>query len=235
MKDEKKLQEEFDEYFGGVNLPDNMTADAKLHVKRRKNTGLIWLKRLAPIAAAAVLIVAFTVFFNLAPRANGGSDGFDSPQNQGNTSPQYSFYTADKLIPENMDITVADKIAGLKFTEKFIFKKNVSASVTAYSDAAGRLIFAEINVSLIYNGYRHDGVIIAEFTDRYVCLDDMKDYLEGSNRTYYDMEYVYNGGEDKGEPVHRVFACKNDVKYYISVTTAQKSGYMLYVDWIYNN
>lgn len=227
MNNDKKLKEEFDEYFKGVNLPDNLTADAKTHVKKHNKISFKWVYALAPIAVAAVLIIGYAAYMNLIPGS--GSSPMDGKDE--NTAGDY--YSSQSLAKENLDINAASAMVGLEFTKAFEYNRNVYADLFAYRSADSEIKFVEAAVTVLHYGYRHDAVIIAEFADK--CLEDKRDFLEGEEKSYMGNSYIYNSGYDNGEPVHRIYTVYKNVKYYISVTTSEQAGYLVYLNLIYNS
>lgn len=232
--DDKKLQNEFDEYFEGVNLPRNMTADAKAQVKPRKRDIRKWFLRLAPVAAAFIFIVAASVAFmnKLSPfnEAN-GSDQPSAPSNtdKNDASTRYSYYTIDELTGKRIDPYSASNVKGLEFAKDLADAQNSNINLTAFYES-GNLILAQAVISLLRNGYRHDAVLYVEYTDEYCCFEELKDYIKGESLPYRGYELICNQAYDEGESVYTVYTYADGVKYYLYVMTSEPYGYRLYFD-----
>lgn len=218
--DDKRLQSEFDSYFKGAQLPDNMTADAKAQVKPRKRESLKWIFRLAPVAAAFVVIVAISI-------------GLYSNFNSENYPAQSNTYYIASLNSGQIDPYSAGKIEGLEFAARLAYTSNANVYVTAYYDD-DTMYIAEAEITLLHNGYRHDTVLYAEFTDDDLYCEELKDFREGSHRYYRGYDYILNTSYDEGENVYTVYLNTGKVKYYLSVMTAEEYGYEIYLKFLEN-
>lgn len=222
--DDKRLQTEFDEYFKGAALPENITADAKSHVKPRKRDIGKWILLLAPIAAAFVLIVTASVaFLNRTPINNGATD---------NT--RYSYYTAAGLDEKHIAPYSAKDIKGLEFVQSLAYKPDANINLTALYESEN-MVLAKAEISLLHDGYRHDAVMYAEYTDEYYCFEELKDYHTGDKLYYRGYDYIYNLTYDEGESVYMIYLYTGGVKYYFSVMTSEPDGYKIYLDLLKNN
>lgn len=239
--DDKRLQNEFDGYFEGVNLPRNITADAKAQVKSRKRDIRKWFLRLAPVAAAFIFIVAASVaFVNRLSPFNGengsdkfnGSDSADNDKDNGaNTG--YSYYTIDELTAKHLDPYSAININGLGFAENLANAPNSNVNLTAFYKSEN-LVLAQAEISILHNGYRHDAVLYVEYTDEYYCFEDLKDYITGEELPYRGYDLIFNTSFDEGENVYTVYTYAGGVKYYLYLMTAEPNGYELYFDFLKN-
>lgn len=219
--DDKRLQTEFDEYFKGAQLPENITADAKAQVKQRKGQSLKWFFRLAPVAAAFAIIIAVTIVFY--GRFNAPADG-----PEGAEPPAYSYYSASSLTAENIN-PYESAPQGLEFIGNLIEKRNSSVEVCAYySD--GELTLAQADVSLLQGGYRYDATIFVEYTDEYCCYEELQDYLSGETINRAGRSYILNTDYDEGEKVYKVYFKNGNIKYYLYVMTAAENGYLKILD-----
>ena len=95
MKD-NRLEEEFDEYFKGVNIPDDITADAKKSVKVKRSIMPKFTKFLS-VAASIVLVFAVSLAVILKTDFNRVSD--NNPSN-GNTSDNNEGNVSDNNPPD---------------------------------------------------------------------------------------------------------------------------------------
>ena len=227
--DDKNLQSEFDGYFKGANLPENITADAKAQVKPRKRDIRKWFLRLAPVAAAIVLIVALSVVFinrfesSIAP----GSDGNFSESN----GDRYTYYSSAELSqPVLMDPYSAKGVKGLKFAEELYDSPNSTINLTAFYQGEN-LVLTKAEMSFLHNGYRHDAVLYVEFTEEYYCFDELKDYFEGNERYYLGYDCILTEKYDEGENVYMLYTQASGVKYYLSVMTSEPEGYRAYFNF----
>lgn len=222
--DDKRLQTEFDGYFKGASLPENMTADAKAQVKPRKRDIRKWFLRLAPVAAALVFIVAALVTNRFSP--SGNDQGADP-----NASANYSYYTIEALTDRYIDPYSAADIKGLEFAPKLANKPNSDINLTAFYEN-DNITLAKAEISFLHNGYRHDAVMYVEYTDKYYCYEELRDYLTGNERYYRGYNYVLNKAYDEGEDVYMVYFSTGGVKYYLSVMTSERDGYTIYFDFL---
>lgn len=226
--DDKRLQSEFDGYFKGANLPENMTADAKAQVKSRKRDIRKWFLRLAPVAAALVFIVAALITNRFSP--SGGDTG--NAGNSGDNTPNYRYYSAAELTEKYVDPFTAD-IKGLEFAKKLAFIPNSNINLTTFYENEN-IMLAKAEISLLHNGYRHDAVMYVEYTDEYYCFEELKDYHTGSDQYYRGYKYVYSESYDEGENVYMIYMRTGGVKYYFSVMTSEPFGYRIYFDFLKN-
>lgn len=210
---DKKLQREFDEYFEGTNLPEDITADAKARLRQKKRGG--FFKWLVPVALAVVLvsvgfIAAYMDFSANFQTGNGGNSA---------NSPQYTYYSSSSLSESPIDPYSAGEIKGLTFAEKLAKSGNASVRLTGFEDENG-LKYALASASMIHGGYRYDAVIYAEYTEEYLCLEELKDYLSGSERILCGRVCIFSASYDNGENVYKIYFRSGGVKYYLSVITS---------------
>lgn len=214
---DKKLQHEFDEYFEGANLPENITADAKAQVRTKKRGG--FLKWLAPAVLAAVLLSVgiLAVYMNFSPV-------FQSANNPNSADhPDYIFYSSAPLTEAPIDPYSADDIKGLDFAKKLAVSKYTTVRLSGFSDGSD-LKYAQATASMIQNGFRYDAVIYTEYTEEYVCLDELQSFLSGTERIMNGCSCIFNTSYDRGENVYKIYFIKNGVKYYISVMTSDNEN-----------
>ena len=151
MKD-NRLEEEFDEYFKGVNIPDDITADAKKCVTPRRKVMPKFVK-FASIAASFVLVfaVALTVIFKndfKKGSSNGGDASVDNTRpdapdssapgtpdsddqfsggSEGNSSGgavRFKLYTDSDLINRDENVySLSSLDSSLKLIENFALAK----------------------------------------------------------------------------------------------------------------
>lgn len=231
--DDKRLQSEFDGYFSGANLPDNMTADAKAQVRPRKREIRKWFLRLAPIAAAFILIVSVSVVFInrfMPSNVSGGSNAGSAPP-PSDGSAKYVYYTAETLSSKRMDPYASTDIDGLEFVYDLTQVPNSNIYLTVFFQNEN-MVLAKAEISLLHNGYRHDTVLYAEYTNEY--FDELKEFLDGDERRYLGYEYLYTLDYDGGEQVYKIYMQDGGVKYYLSVMTSEPDGYGIYLNFLKN-
>ena len=232
--DNKRLQTEFDEYFKGADLPANITADAKAQVKPRRRDIRKWFLRLAPVAAAFVLIIAASVAFvnRFAPNDKGDANSSGGTDKDEATS-KYSYYSIDGLTNRRMDPYSSTTVKGLEFTKELAYSANSNVALTVFYEKEN-IKLAKAEISLLHNSYRHDVVLYAEYTDEYECFEDLKGYLTGAERYYRGQDYIYNENFDDGENVYMIYTYTGGIKYYLSVITSEPYGYLTYFDFLKN-
>lgn len=231
--DDKRLQTEFDEYFKGAELPANITADAKAQVKPRRRDIRKWFLRLAPVAAAFVLIIAASVAFMNRFSPNGVGDSDSNNDNKGDATSKYHYYSIDGLKGGRVDPYSSTTIKGLEFAKELAFSANSDIELTVFYEKEN-IKLAKAEISLLHNGYRHDAVLYAEYTDEYECFEELEDYLTGKEQYYHGYSYIYNQKYDEGENAYMIYMYTGEVKYYLSVMTSEPYGYLTYFDFLKN-
>lgn len=231
------MQTEFDEYFEGVELPQNLTADAKAQVKPRKNrAGLKWFLRLAPVAVAIALVIAAAAMFfpsfsaggNMSGAAPGGNQSAgESNPGEGPGEGDNPFYSLAEL-KASRENPYSSSLAGMGFAKTLALASNAAVELTAYY-GDGKIRVARADISLVNGQYRHDAVIYAEYADGNMQLGDFIDYTYGAERYFRGQRYNVTADYDGGEEIYKIYIAAGGIKYYLSVETSESDGYLLYL------
>lgn len=221
MKD-KKLEEQFNEYFDGVKVPENITEDAKKYVN--KPAGLPRFVKTASIAASFLLcfVVAVALILNSpSPAAP------ESPD-----SPAANYYEENEIYYSSVNAYAASKLKPeLRFIERLAFSDRADVKLKCADFENGETAFVLAEVVYV-DGVRDDTEIYVEYTNG--VFSPLKDYQKG--------EEIYYGGstfrltqeyDESGEPVSKVYAQKNGIKYYFSVTSSNTQSYQKYLKFIF--
>ena len=239
MKD-KRLEEQFKGYFDGVEipeLPNNIVADAKKSVKRR-DTRLPRFAKIASIAASFVLVfavaavlIARTDFSAMQP------DGGDQAGSSGVPSTASTYGDTALLDPIEKDAytlsTDVDK--GLKFIKTLAYKPNadVKQLKTYCFTESGEIAHTYAEVTLIA-GARYDADIYVEYAEQ--TYEPLKDYADGTAGTYHGIKYrLTKETAENGEPVNKLFAVQNGVKYYFYVQSSDENSYIKFLEILLQN
>lgn len=235
MKD-KRIEEQFKGYFEGVEipeLPNDIAADAKKSVKRHE-TRLPRLVKIASIAASFVLV--FAVAAVLIARAD-FSAVLPGDANQGDVSgaPTVSTYDASALRFDEENAYTLSKIdKSLTFIENLAYKSNAdvkSAYTSHFADGKTAFVYAEVT---LISGARYDAEVFVEFTEQ--TFEPLKSYADGTAGTYRGISYYLTREvAENGEPVNKLLAEKNGVKYYFYVQSSDENSYIKCLDLIYKN
>lgn len=234
MKD-KRLEQEFDEYFKGVSTPNDITADAKRYVKP-KNSFMPRFLKFASVAASCILVVTLAVIAvtnRFQPPA--------PPTNEGNSAPDGSAGVSIPLYYEN-ELTAVEADAYslpdnscFKFITKLAYAGNASVSncVTYYSGEKLVLFNAEVNMLNALT--RYDTNVYIEFEKDKVYAP-LKDYSEGEKKSYRGAEYyVTQTTADNGEPQFKLCVSYKGVKYYFDIISTDTQAYLKYLEIVVNN
>lgn len=214
MKDDK-LEKEFEEYFKGINTPDDITEGAKKYVKP-KNKFSPWFLKLAPVAASLVIVCAVTITFAVR--------GADRP-----TAPAYTFYTdAELQKTEN-----ADLISLVPFLKNFELADNAIIKGYEISYNASGLALIKADVSVQNGLHRDDTEIYVEFTEPNLIYDGLAEYYDGAAENYRGaVYYLTRGIADNGEPEYKLQTNFNGVKYYFCVTSTEENAHIKYLEMV---
>lgn len=235
MKD-KRLEEQFKEYFEGVTppeLPNNIVADAKKSVKRRDSR----LPRFAKIASiAASFVLVFAVAAVLIARANfsaiipDGSSGGSSGD-----AAEIQTYSVSELRydEENVyDLSATNK--NLKFIETLAYMNNAEVSkvyTSHFADEDTAHVYAE---ATYVASARYDMQIFVEFSDK--TFEPLKTYAEGTAGNYRGISYYLTQEvAENGEPVNKLLAVKGGVKYYFTVQSSDENSYIKCLEMLLRN
>lgn len=240
MKD-KRLEQEFEEYFKGVNTPDNITGDAKKLVSPKKKIMPKFLK-FASIAAcfALVFAVSLTVILKTdliktpSDTTTDASRPNDVPDNSGENI--FKFYTDADLETKDVNAYSASKLnSSLKFIEKFAVADNADVAVCKAGYKDGTLALVQADASIINGLNRDETKIYVEFTEGNLIYDGLDEYYTDKKLYYRGAEYylTQRTGEN-GEPEFKLHILYNGVKYYFLVQSSDRKAYQKYLSIIVN-
>ena len=247
MKDER-LEKEFDEYFKGLNISDDITADAKKSVEVKRRTMPKFLK-FASIAASIVLVfaVSLAVIFN--SDFNKASFDGNSSSNESNApggsapdhedpscgdSGRFELYTDSDLVQSDISAyTLSSLDKSLKFIENFAVADNASVNTckAGYRDGKLALVKAEVNISSGLS--RDETTVYVEFTDSNTVYSELAEYYDGYTYYYYGAQYyLTRTTAENGEPEFKLHILHRGVKYYFNVHSSDFRAYEKYLDLI---
>ncbi|MDE7438891.1 MAG: hypothetical protein K2N23_00005 [Clostridia bacterium] len=239
MKDER-LEQEFEEYFKGVNTPGNITGDAKKFVKPRRNV-LPKIVKFASIAASFVLVFAVALTIALKSNFNKGDaapPAADGSHGSSPTTPSDSFkyYTDATLSTESADAySISSLNKSLKFIENFAIATNSSVNSCEAKYANGKLALAKADISLLSGLTRDDTTVYVEFTDEKTIYNELADYYDGVRNTYRGAEYyLTETTAENGERQFKLHVSYMGVKYYFNVLSSDRWAYEKYLNMIVN-
>lgn len=225
MKD-KKLEEQFNEYFDGMEIPENLAQDAKRYVDtpRKRLPGFV---KYASIAASFVLCCAVALTVILSSRTGNlfPSDSADTPNDEMSAQIQYADKEITGSYVDEYSLTEID--SSLRFLERFVYASNSDLTAEKYTFGDGSTAFIKANVTVV-SASRQDAEIYVEFTEKEYA--PLKDYGEGEINYYNSCPYyvTVETAED-GEPVTKLYFIKDNVKYYINIKSSDTESYINYL------
>ena len=242
MKDER-LEKEFEKYFDGVNISDDILADAKASVKPKRKT---MPKIIKYVSIAASIVLSFTVaiavmfksgFIETAPNngtLNGGNSSSPTPGDGESGDSSFVLYTDSDLVQSYQSAYSISSInSSLKFIENFAYAYNATVETcqAGYLDEKLALVTAEVSV---LNGlYRDETTVYVEFTDANRIYNGLADYYDGKVYRYYGAQYyLTKTTAQNGEPEYKLHISYRGVKYYFSVHSSDYSAYEKYLDLV---
>lgn len=232
MKD-KELEEKFKGYFEGAEipeLPNDIAADAKKSVKRRE-TRLPRFAKIASVAASFVLV--FAVAAVLIARTDFSAVLPGDTNESG--APAVSTYDASSLRFDEENAYALSKIDGsLTFIENLAYKSNAdvrNAYTSHFADNETAFAYAEVT---IISDVRYDAKIFVEFTAQ--TFGPLVSYADGTAGIYRGISYYLTREvAENGEPVNKLLAEKNGVKYYFNVQSSDENSYIKCLDLLLKN
>lgn len=234
MKD-KNLQKEFEEYFKGVNISDDITADAKAQVKPKR---IIMPKivKFASIAASIVLVFAVTLtlifssdFKKTYPNDEMPNSGAAAPD-----SSAFKFYTDSDLTQYNQNAySISSLNYSLHFIENIAYAQNATVENCKAGYRSGKLALVTAEVSIVNGLNRDDTTVFVEFTDEKLIYDELADYYDGKAYNYFGAQYFLTETTDEnGEPQFKLHILYDGVKYYFSVRSSDLKAYEKYLNMV---
>lgn len=244
MKD-KKLEEQFNEYFEGAEIPEGLAKDAKKYVKKPVRLPN-FLKYFSVAASFLLCIVVAIMLIMRGPEKVTPPDSADIPsisdnnpsepsegQPQSPAQPEIvNYYSASDLTVNGVSAySLSQNKPELKFLSRLALTKN--ADVTAYTAEfdGGQTAFIRAEITLVDGGRDETEMFIEYAEDVY---EPLKDYHTGKRLYYGNKEfYITSETAENGEPVSKVYTQKDGVKYYFSVTSSNIESYKKYLKLIF--
>lgn len=241
MKDDR-LEKKFDEYFDGVNISNDIIADAKASVKPKRKI-MPRIMKFASIAASIVLVFALAITVMIRTDFNGilGGNSASNGGDESGTPPDYEgdgdtnafvLYTDGDLVQSYQDAySISSLNSSLKFIENYAYAYNagVENCKAGYKDGKLALVTAEIS---ILNGLNRDETtVFVEFTDEKQVYYELEDYYKARVYDYNGAKYYFKTTvAPNGEPEFKLHISYKGVKYYFSVQSSDMKAYEKYLD-----
>ncbi len=233
MKD-KRLEEQFKEYFDGVEipeLPNNIVADAKKSVKRRESK----LPRFAKIASiAASFVLVFAVAAVLIARTDFSAIGSDGAGGSSSDGSVLTYNVSELRFDEENAYSLSAVDKSLKFIENLAYTPNaeVKRAVTSHF-ADEKTAFAYAEVTLVA-GARYDAQIFVEYAEE--TFEPLKGYSGGAAENYRGINYyLTKETAENGELVNKLLVVKGGVKYYFNVQSSDENAYIKCIELLLQN
>lgn len=239
MKDDK-LEKEFEEYFKGVNTPDDITRDAKKYVKPKRNVMPKFVK-FASVAASFVLIfaVALTIILKADFNKADNDASTDSKPSQtpdiSDSDNGFKFYVdGDIETSDANEYALSSLNSALRFIENFAIASNANVEKCEAGYRNGKLALVRADVNLLNGLSRDETTIFVEFTDKNLIYRELADYYDGEIYSYRGLKYYLTEktGEN-GEPEFKLHVSYNGVKYYFNVRSSDKKAYEKYLNFVF--
>lgn len=225
----KDLREQFDSYFDGAPLPDNLAEDAKKYVKNHTRRRTVAMRTVCAAACAlfvCVLVGAVYLSGSMFP----ASQNPESPSAAENKTYTMSSLTASYADPYSL----ANTSPSFAILENLAYADNCSVNgVTLYTDEEGTPYLVRAEISALFELTRYDATLYIE-TAGFVC-DDLKDYISGELTRYGSLRYCTTLERDNGEYCYDVYATDGGVKYYFTLTSSDSKGYMKLLELLQRN
>ena len=234
MKDER-LEKEFEEYFKGVNISDDIIADAK---KSAKPKSRVMPKIVKFVSVAASIVLVFAVALTIVLKTDfklGGNKGNSTgtPPSLGADS-GFRLYSDRDLVKSDGDAySVSTVNSSLKFIENLAYsqKANVESCKVGYMD--GELALVTAQVSLLNGLNRDETVIFVEFTETELIYSGLEDYYDGETFSYYGAKYYLTSTTaENGEPEFKLHITYGKVKYYFKIQSVDRRAYEKYLKMV---
>lgn len=226
MKDEE-LEKAFNGYFEGVNTPDNLTQDAKKHVKKR-SAFLPAFAKYVSIAASIILVCALGIVLfsrsNIFKAENGG---------ESDSQPALLTYSDEQITKSEIDayaLSQADDspkfVQSLKFIQTLAYSQNAAVNaleIATFDDDKTAHVRADIS---LVSGARYDAEVYVEFAE--YTYEPLTEYRLGDAGYYRGINYslIRATDEQSGELVTMLYAQKGGVKYYFNVLSSDRDSYI---------
>ena len=239
MKDDN-LEKEFEEYFKGVNTPDDITRDAKKFVKPKRNL-MPKIVKFASVAASFLLVFAVTLTFIFKTDFNKTDNNTPDNNNPGQipdiSDPDeigFKFYAdGDLETRETNAYSVSSLNKALRFIENFAIADNANVEKCQAGYKDGRLTLVKADINLLHGLSRDETSIFVEFTDEKLIYKELAGYYDGNIYSYRNLNYYLTEetGEN-GEPEFKLHISYKGVKHYFNVRSSDKKAYEKYLDLV---
>lgn len=238
MKD-KKLEEQFNEYFDGAEIPENLAADAKKYVKKPVRTPnfIKYFSVAASFLLCCVVAIMLILYNSEAVSPDnaegpyyGDTDAPASPSETDQATGQH-YYSADELTVSTVSAYSVSKLKPeLRFIERLALSNKAEVAAYTAEFYGGQTAFIKAEITYV-DGVRDETEIFIEYASG--VYEPLKDYNYGE-RFYYNGLTFYLTSEiaENGEPVSKVYTVKDGVKYYFNVTSSDKDSYKKYLQLI---
>ena len=252
MKD-KRLENEFDEYFKGLNISDDIIEDAKKAVVPKRRI-LPKIVKFASIAASIVLVFALSLTFMLnafSPKkgaGNGsGSLGTEQPDSEPpsssapgvsgdeNSSGKFVLYADSDLTKKSVSAyTLSSLDSSLNLIENFALADNASVEYCkAGYNMNDKLVLVEAKVNILSGLVRDETTIFVEFTDKNLVYDELESYYGGTIQYFRGAQYyLTQTTSQNGEPEFKLHIYYGGVKYYFNVHSSDIKAYEKYLQMV---
>ena len=256
MKDDK-LQNEFEEYFKGVNISDEIVADAKKSVERKRSKMPKVVKFLS-IAASIVLVFAVSLAVILKtdfdkvsdgssgdavgdsdtpPSDNDGdNDGDNDEDNDGDddedndsSSPEFPDHSVVYYTDADLEKQTisTDSLSALDPSLKFIEENSSGNSCTA------GYMDEELALIIAEIGLENDKTsVFVEFTGKKLIYNELSDYYNGDKNYYNEVLYYLTQTTKQGVTESKLLVLYGGVKYYFGIASSDKDAYDKYLKLI---
>ena len=201
MKKDKFIENEFHNYFSGVNPPSGLTQDAKRLILEKKSRRklAIRISSLSSVFACIILIIAVAISF----------------VNQN----KITYYSTAELQVKLFNYSDASSYGiqqQLKPFEVIEFASNANATYRLYYDNNDDIKLIEVKITCLNNYGREDVKIYIETTGKKTTCEDFKPFYELEDQkeikgVSYDYESQYLGGEW----VSKAYFSNQNTKYFI--------------------
>ena len=251
MKDDR-LEKKFDEYFEGVNIPNDIVADAKAEIKQKRQI-MPKIMKFASIAASIVLVFAVAIavmirtdFNGILPdngMASGGNSSSTPPDDdkEGDAppsdAPSFELYTDSDLVQSVQNAySISSLNSSLKFIENFAYAYNANVETCNAGYIDGNLALVTAEVSILSGLNRDETTVFVEFTDERQIYYALADYYDGKIYNYRGAQYYLTATTaQNGEPEYKLHVSYNGVKYYFSVQSSDTKSYEKYLKLVTKN
>lgn len=246
MKENRGLEEKFDEYFGGVTLPKETTAEAKAYMERKKRARRV---RLRAVSAAACFALVGTValgifYFGESAQLRGGpydiADSTPPPADM----PNGSDWEEDAVSPDSAGSDGEDGgasggvssegngFAGGTYRADELEGRRLSLESAAALCPEAAVLYGLADSAVLYTLDGNVALLTAECADATVYLEytaktyePLAAYRNGEEKTYGGVSYLLTQTETHS----LIFAARGNVKYYFAVNGLEESCYAAYL------